>query len=144
MAIGPSKTALAMPMQCLGGGQQEVHPPQGPHQQHRADSHHGQVERPAVGAPQVGDGIGGYQHHLAQGDAERRLLAIVRELNAEGAAGFNEEVQELRRGSLVELLPQWVPRSGIIHAVFASRRGLLPSVRTLIDYLAVRFRQLDE
>lgn len=51
---------------------------------------------------------------------------------------------ELQQGSLVELLPQWVPRSGIIHAVFASRRGLLPSVRTLIDYLAIRFRQLDE
>lgn len=51
--------------------------------------------------------------------------------------------EELRQGSLVELLPQWMPRSGIIHAVFASRRGLLPSVRTLIDYLAVRFGQLD-
>lgn len=48
---------------------------------------------------------------------------------------------ELARGALVELLPSWSPRSGLVHAVFPSRRGLLPSVRALIDYLAER---LDE
>ena len=30
----------------------------------------------------------------------------------------------------------------IIHAVFPSRRGLLPSVRALIDFLAQRFEML--
>lgn len=49
---------------------------------------------------------------------------------------------ELRQGSLVELLPQWVPRSGIIHAVFPSRRGLLPSIRKLVDHLAERFTHI--
>ncbi|MDB6089660.1 MAG: transcriptional regulator, LysR family, partial [Gammaproteobacteria bacterium] len=35
-------------------------------------------------------------------------------------------------------------RREIIHAVFASRRGLLPSVRTLIDFLAEQFESLNE
>ena len=34
------------------------------------------------------------------------------------------------------VLPQWQPRSGIVHAVIPSRRGLLPSVRALLDFLA--------
>ncbi|PVF11481.1 LysR family transcriptional regulator, partial [Yersinia pestis] len=32
----------------------------------------------------------------------------------------------------------------IIHAVYPSRRGLLPSVRSVLDYLVQRFSQLDE
>lgn len=43
-------------------------------------------------------------------------------------------------GQLVEVLPGWAPRSGIVHAVFPSRRGLLPSVRLLLDYLAEHIR----
>lgn len=46
---------------------------------------------------------------------------------------------ELASGALVRLLPEWAPRIEIIHAVFASRRGLLPSVRALLDFLAARF-----
>lgn len=46
---------------------------------------------------------------------------------------------ELKAGRLVHLLPDWIPNLGIVHAVFSSRRGLLPSVRSLIDYLAERF-----
>ena len=48
--------------------------------------------------------------------------------------------QDLLDGSLIDILPQWAPRSGIIHAVFPSRRGLLPSVRSLIDFLAADFQ----
>lgn len=51
--------------------------------------------------------------------------------------------RQLARGELVQALPQWAPRSEIIHAVFASRRGLLPSVRALIDFLAAQFASLD-
>ena len=32
--------------------------------------------------------------------------------------------------------PGWRPKSGIVHAVFGSRRGLLPSVRLFLDFLA--------
>ncbi|CAM4129399.1 LysR family transcriptional regulator [Stenotrophomonas lactitubi] len=51
---------------------------------------------------------------------------------------------ELASGALVPILPQWQPRHGIVHAVFPSRRGLLPAVRALIDYLAERFDALQE
>lgn len=50
----------------------------------------------------------------------------------------------LADGSLVSLLPEWEPRREIIHAVFPTRRGLLPSVRALVDYLAERFQAIDE
>jgi DNA-binding transcriptional LysR family regulator len=50
--------------------------------------------------------------------------------------------KDLEQGTLVEVLPRWHPRNGIVHAVFPSRRGLLPSVRQLIDFLAVEFEAL--
>ncbi|GAA4498534.1 LysR substrate-binding domain-containing protein [Gluconacetobacter tumulicola] len=37
---------------------------------------------------------------------------------------------------LIHVLPDWRPRAGIVHAVFPSRRGLLPSIRALLDFLA--------
>jgi len=52
--------------------------------------------------------------------------------------------RELARGALVRLLPAWAPREEIVHAVFASRRGLLPSVRALLDFLAARFDAIPE
>ncbi|MDQ8035464.1 LysR family transcriptional regulator [Bordetella genomosp. 1] len=52
--------------------------------------------------------------------------------------------EQLARGDLVHLLPGWAPRREIVHAVFASRRGLLPSVRTLIDFMAERFEQIGD
>jgi DNA-binding transcriptional LysR family regulator len=50
--------------------------------------------------------------------------------------------KDLAAGTLVDVLPEWRPRSGIVHAVFGSRRGLLPAVRGLIDHLANEFAQL--
>ncbi len=49
---------------------------------------------------------------------------------------------DLRGGTLVDVLPDWAPRAGIVHAVFSSRRGLLPSVRALLDFLAAEFAAL--
>lgn len=49
---------------------------------------------------------------------------------------------DLEAGRLVDVLPAWVPRAGILHAVFPSRRGLLPSVRALIDFLAAAYAAL--
>ncbi len=43
---------------------------------------------------------------------------------------------DVRAGRLVHVLPEWRPTSGIVHAVFPSRRGLLPSVRALVDFFA--------
>lgn len=52
--------------------------------------------------------------------------------------------EELDSGALVRLLPDWQPRREIIHAVFPTRRGLLPAVRLLIDHLAASFQVLNE
>ena len=38
-------------------------------------------------------------------------------------------------GRLVKVLPDWKAPHGIFHAVYPSRRGLLPAVRVFIDYL---------
>lgn len=51
---------------------------------------------------------------------------------------------QLQDGSLVKLVPDWAPRREIIHAVFPSRRGLLPSVRALVDFLAQRFEKMEQ
>ncbi|MCO5130988.1 MAG: LysR family transcriptional regulator [Xanthobacteraceae bacterium] len=50
---------------------------------------------------------------------------------------------DLESGALVDVLPDWKPRAGIVHAVFSSRRGLLPSVRALLDFLVAEFAALD-
>jgi DNA-binding transcriptional LysR family regulator len=49
---------------------------------------------------------------------------------------------EIRKGQLVHLLPDWAPKRYVIHAMYPSRRGLLPSVRALLDYLGSRFSEL--
>ena len=49
--------------------------------------------------------------------------------------------EQLATGSLEVLLPDWALPSGIVHAVFPSRRGLSPSVRSFIDFLAAEFRR---
>ncbi|MEQ9125550.1 MAG: LysR substrate-binding domain-containing protein [Alphaproteobacteria bacterium] len=43
---------------------------------------------------------------------------------------------DVTAGRLVDLLPAWRPPAAIVHAVFPSRRGLLPSVRALLDFFA--------
>ncbi|WP_323122231.1 LysR family transcriptional regulator [Burkholderia alba] len=50
--------------------------------------------------------------------------------------------EQIARGELQQVMPGWAPRRDIVHAVFASRRGLLPSVRALLDFLAQRFATL--
>jgi DNA-binding transcriptional LysR family regulator len=51
--------------------------------------------------------------------------------------------RDLQAGRLVEVLPGWAPRGGILHAVFPSRRGLLPAVRALLDFLADNINEVD-
>ena len=50
----------------------------------------------------------------------------------------------VRRGDLEVVLPDWRLPQGIAHAVFASRRGLLPAVRVFIDFLAEKLPPLME
>ena len=51
---------------------------------------------------------------------------------------------DVNAGRLIDVLPAWAPQAGIIHAVFPSRRGLLPSVRALLDFLAADYAALSE
>jgi DNA-binding transcriptional LysR family regulator len=41
----------------------------------------------------------------------------------------------MERGQIVRILPEWEAPQGILHLVFTSRRGLLPGVRAMIDFL---------
>jgi DNA-binding transcriptional LysR family regulator len=44
----------------------------------------------------------------------------------------------LRGGSLLRVAKEWGTPEQDIHLLFAGRRGMLPSVRTMIDFLALR------
>jgi DNA-binding transcriptional LysR family regulator len=57
-----------------------------------------------------------------------------------GIAQLPESVvrEDLQSGALSRVLPEWKTPEGIVHAVFPSRRGLLPAVRAFIDFLAER------
>src|SRR5690606_6314011 len=46
----------------------------------------------------------------------------------------------LRDGSLVQLLPQYRAEALGIHALYGSRRQMLPALRALLDFLAARLR----
>jgi DNA-binding transcriptional LysR family regulator len=50
----------------------------------------------------------------------------------------------VRSGELEVVVPDWHLPQGICHAVFASRRGLLPAVRVFIDFMAERMPPLIE
>lgn len=111
--------------------------------------------------PSLGDGITDREHHwhLVGPDGATATIAhrprLVTDdmfsLRAAAVAGLGV-VQlpamilsdELRDGSLVRLLPQWCSKGAVVHAVFPSRRGLLPAVRALIDFLVRRFDELPE
>lgn len=49
---------------------------------------------------------------------------------------------DLLQARLVEVMPRWVPRRESIYALFPSKRGMLPAVRHLLDFLADQFTSL--
>lgn len=51
---------------------------------------------------------------------------------------------ELNEGRLVQVLPEWAPRREVIHVVFPSRRGMLPAVRALIEFLSEQYESFEE
>jgi DNA-binding transcriptional LysR family regulator len=46
----------------------------------------------------------------------------------------------LRARRLIHVLPEWSIADGVAHLVFPSRRGMLPSVRAVIDFLATTLK----
>jgi DNA-binding transcriptional LysR family regulator len=49
---------------------------------------------------------------------------------------------DVERGTVERVLPAWTLPLGVFHVVFPTRRGLLPSVRAFIDFLAERMPKL--
>jgi DNA-binding transcriptional LysR family regulator len=49
-------------------------------------------------------------------------------------------VEELREGTLVPVLSGWAPPTALVIAVFPSRRGMVPAVRSLLDFLGENMR----
>lgn len=66
-------------------------------------------------------------------------LILLRELACQGGGVAllpNSITKEaLALGQLVHVLPEWTVPHGILHAVYPSRRGMLPAVRVFINYL---------
>lgn len=50
---------------------------------------------------------------------------------------------DLRSGRLKQLLPNLSSRAGLVHAVFPSRRGMVPAVRQLLDALVAGYAQMS-
>ena len=48
--------------------------------------------------------------------------------------------EDLKAGRLVKVIPEWEPKPELIHLAYTSRRGLLPSVKALIEFLVDAFR----
>jgi len=67
-------------------------------------------------------------------------MAVLREAAIAGAGIVRLPTlvawSDLKSGRLVTVLPDWRLPNEIVHAVFPSRRGLLPSVRAMLDFLA--------
>lgn len=91
----------------------------------------------------------GHKHELA---LEARLAIddfVVRKAAAVAGLGFTTLPimhceEELERGELVRLLPDWSLPGGYLQAVYPHRRGLLPAVRVWIDHLVAEFAQCGE
>lgn len=63
-----------------------------------------------------------------------------------GVAMLPESVcaQLVDRGELEVLLPAWSAPEGTMHFIYPSRRGMLPGVRALVDFLAERLPAASE
>jgi len=48
-------------------------------------------------------------------------------------------VDDVRRGALIQVLPQWSTPEGVVHLVFTTTRGMLPAVRAFVDHFAEAF-----
>lgn len=74
---------------------------------------------------------------LVSGEFAVLMEAVCR---GSGVALLPESVcaQALSEGRLERVLPEWSGQQGTMHFVYPSRRGLLPGVRALVDFLAER------
>lgn len=86
-------------------------------------------------------GPGGRKHahaHSPRLVTNNHLALLAAAIDGVGAAVLPDFMcrQARNEGLLVEVLPGWSPPLGIVHAVYPARRGLVPAVRHLLDFLA--------
>ncbi|MFZ0294306.1 MAG: LysR substrate-binding domain-containing protein [Candidatus Sulfotelmatobacter sp.] len=74
---------------------------------------------------------------LVTSDLRTRLQAAIRGI---GIALLPEQVvaAPVKEGLIERVLPEWSGAKNILHLVYPTPRGMLPSVRSLIDYLLVQ------
>ena len=104
----------------------------------------------------LGDGQGRAEWHLLGPEGEKITLAHDPKLIANDMSTLYQAALQgvgvaalplvmagdaIAAGRLVEVMPGWLPRPGILHLAFPSRRGLLPSVRLFIDFCVHEFEQ---
>ena len=83
-----------------------------------------------------------HRPRLASDDlASLRIAAM----NGVGVALLPRELvdADIRSGQLLHLLPGLATEPGLVHAIFASRRGMVPAVRHLLDALVAGFEKLN-
>ena len=73
---------------------------------------------------------------LVTSDLRTRLQAAIHGI---GIALLPEQVvfTPLKEQLIVRILPEWSGAKNILHLVYPTPRGMLPSVRSLIDYLLI-------
>jgi DNA-binding transcriptional LysR family regulator len=73
---------------------------------------------------------------LVTSDLRTRLQAAIHGI---GIALLPEQVVSapLKEGVIERVLPEWAGTKNILHLVYPTPRGMLPSVRSLIDYLLI-------
>jgi DNA-binding transcriptional LysR family regulator len=79
-----------------------------------------------------------HRPRLATDDLETLREAVLRGI---GVAQLPLSLAQdaLSQGRLVQVLPDWSSASGSLHAVYPSRRGMVPAVRSVLDALLVGF-----
>ena len=91
----------------------------------------------------VGPGGREYVHHhqprFVADDLQTLKLAV---MAGTGISFLPDSLSraEVQARLLVPVLPGWQPPGGMVHAVFPSRRGQVPAVRTFLDYLGQHLR----
>ncbi len=98
------------------------------------------TERPGLDRWPLVDDAGAEAVVVHEPRLSAQEFSILREAAIAGAGiAFLAEYacrEPLADGRLERVLPTWAGREGILHIVFTSRRGLLPGVRAVIDFLA--------
>ena len=97
-----------------------------------------------------------YSWHLSNADGQTVVIPYQPRLDSDdwlvikhavlaglGIASIPEELcPELTAGGLEIVLPDWTLPSTNLHIVYTSRRGLIPAVRSFIDFVAERLERV--